>query len=120
VRRFGVAVGPHERDVQPHVYAPSLPSSSFILLCAVIDSQDAAGGDTADKSDRIHTELVRTAIWNYVQRLYGVCNDHYDYKNVRFALCTYRCCVYVFLVCFQENQIPYSYPVRCFRFLLLR
>lgn len=32
--------------------------------------------------DDVNTEPFRTAIWYYIQRLYGVRNDHYDYARV--------------------------------------
>jgi len=38
------------------------------------------GGDQGDTG--VDTEPFRTAIWYYIQRLYGICNDHYDYKQV--------------------------------------
>ncbi len=32
--------------------------------------------------EAVNTEPFRTAIWYYIQRLYGVRNDHYDYAMV--------------------------------------
>ena len=34
------------------------------------------------QEEEVDTEPVRTAIWYYVQRLFGVRNDHYDYVKV--------------------------------------
>lgn len=47
------------------------------------DAAAATGAATAPAPpDKVNTENFRTAIWNYVQRLYGVRNDHYDYQKV--------------------------------------
>jgi hypothetical protein len=34
------------------------------------------------ESEDVNTEPFRTAVWYYIQRLYGVRNDHYDYREV--------------------------------------
>lgn len=49
------------------------------------DGEEGSGsssGGAGGAGTGIDTEPFRTAIWYYIQRLYGICNDHYDYRQV--------------------------------------
>lgn len=96
-RRVRVLSYPHATvaasTLRWHVRTHLLPLRLFSLRCAaapVLDDEfkvafnltyNTFGGDQGDTG--VDTEPFRTAIWYYIQRLYGICNDHYDYKQVR-------------------------------------
>ncbi len=55
--------------------APALDEQLRVAFSLTYHKLSATGED-------VNTEPFRTAVWYYIQRLFGVRNDHYDYAMV--------------------------------------
>ncbi len=68
----------HGYTLVSRFFAPAAPvlDRHFKLTLALTYSKFSKTGEN------VNTEPFRTAIWYYIQRLYGIRNDHYDYAMV--------------------------------------
>lgn len=69
----------------------------------------AAAAAPSSEIDRVDTESFRTGIWNYVQRLYGVRNDHYDYRRVNLHVTLMTKTFIKKACCFPELLTEYDW-----------
>ncbi|RHY42378.1 hypothetical protein DYB34_000836 [Aphanomyces astaci] len=56
---------------------------------SLVTDKDAAAANQEDddeKKSEVDTTPFRHAIWYYVHRIYGICHDDYDYRNVNIYL----------------------------------
>jgi hypothetical protein len=74
----------HTSPLAPSLLALSLEPAAAPVLDKQFHLTFSLTYRTFGGRDRdVNTEPFRSAVWFYVQRLYGVRNDHYDYALVR-------------------------------------
>ena len=79
---------------------------SAIAAAATDEQTDLRGNgalESSDNDETIDTQQFRRAVWYYVHRLYGVCNDDYDYREVNLFISRSIKKYVKMLVCFPET-----------------